>query len=386
MSGCLGTANKGIAMILAVLLVVIMPFALLAWDVGRVFFNPPLVKEILIDEVVHTDLVPVTLEWFSKNAVKERAQGYDASSRADEPDILAMLALIDRNDWRRITAEVLPPEVLSDWIMVTVDGLYAWINSGDAVPRIIWDMDPIKARLSSQNGVNVMMLVYNKLPLCTERQINEFARRLAVAPRGEKVEYSLCKFPNVYQGKTVGWLDDQAEGFINSLDPVVQNVPSRLNLVEALGQGENTQNSEDQGGKALLRAIRSGMRLSWLLVAVLLVLILLLVVRSTESLARWWGIPLLISGFFTLLPGLAYHRLVTNALANAQLPDLQPVVIEEIHRVSIRMADAAFRPLVFQAIILSITGIALLVWLFIQKRQSVPNLSAISTESGGSYE
>lgn len=38
-----------------------VPLALLAYDTGRVIFNPPLLKRVLADEVVNSDLI--SLAW-----------------------------------------------------------------------------------------------------------------------------------------------------------------------------------------------------------------------------------------------------------------------------------------------------------------------------------
>jgi hypothetical protein len=247
--------------------------------------------------------------------------------------------------------------------------MYGWIDSTDPAPRIIWDLRDFKQRLNSEHGVKVILLAYDNLPTCSEAQIVDFATRLATEPKGSKVPYSPCKFPDVFQGIDVGWFTDQLKGFENSLQSVVQNVPNEVNLTSSLAQGQTVESAVVKQNKRVLRGIRTGMGLAWLMIVVPMLLILLLAVRSTESLARWWGIPLMVSGVFTLLPGLVYRGLVTSGMDAIVSPDLPPVIAEEAARLTVRLADAAFRPMIFQAVILLLAGIGLLTWQAVQAQQ-----------------
>ena len=69
-----GILARALAFVLAVLFVVALPVTLLAFNVWRVIFNPPLVKSVIADEAVNHDLVPVGLEWFSERRARERVE------------------------------------------------------------------------------------------------------------------------------------------------------------------------------------------------------------------------------------------------------------------------------------------------------------------------
>lgn len=366
MSGSVGIGSKVIAFILASLLVILMPFALLAWDIGRVLFNPQLVKSILADEVTQSDLIPVSLEWFSRNISNNRSGDTGMQALTGDPIARELISLLDRKDWEAIQEEVMPDEILTDWVSATVDSLYAWIDSDDQQPQIIWNMQLFKERINTEHGVNVILLAYDNLAVCTEKQLVDFAARLASEPVGTKFPYTLCKFPSRFRGEDVNWYVDQFGGYKSSLQTVVQNIPPQLNLTGSSAQNEN---AETEANKRVLRSIRAGMSLSWLLIIFPLGLILVLVGRSPESLARWWGIPLLVCGFLTLLPGLVYRGLVQTRMMVSPSSDMPPIFTEEINRIIIRFSDAAFRPLRFQAFVLLLAGAGLLIWLGMSLRQ-----------------
>lgn len=65
-------APKAVAVILAILLALFTVVGLICFNVWRVLFNPPLVKETLTEEVVSTDIVPATLEVFSEWRAEQR--------------------------------------------------------------------------------------------------------------------------------------------------------------------------------------------------------------------------------------------------------------------------------------------------------------------------
>jgi hypothetical protein len=185
---------------------------------------------VVTDEVVNSDLIPVTLEWFSDQRAQERVDAGMTLAGIDEPDVVALIEMLDREDWRQIKAEVLPDEILAAWVSVTVDGVYAWIDSGDRVPQITWDMQAFKARVASEHGANCIAIAYANLPPCTQAEIDDFLARLASALAGMDVLYNLCQFPDP-------WRADQYNDYVAALQGVAQNVPDQFALADELGPG-----------------------------------------------------------------------------------------------------------------------------------------------------
>lgn len=346
---------KALAFILALLLVVGLPLFLLVFDVWRVVFNPPLIKNFITYEVVSSDLIPVGLEWFSDRRAQERVQKGEALTGIDEPDIVLLMSFLGREDWRAIKKELLTDEFLTHIVSVTVDGTYGWIDSADRVPQITWELTPLIDRLDSEHGVNGIVIAYDNLPLCTQKEIDDYLYRLSLVPPGVEVLYNLCQFPPP-------WHDDQFSDYKNALFKVVANVPPQFALTDELSR------VADQGGigpdaiKGQLILIRTLGNLAWLLPLVLLLLIVAVIVRSLKTLSRWVGLPMLVGGFLALLPTLVYRWLIVNVLATGPLSETPEIIQPEVIRVITRAADEIFKPMMLQAVVIMALGLGLLLW------------------------
>ena len=171
-----GGLARFLSVALAVLLALLVPLSVLVWDIYRTVFNPPLMKTVLTDIVTNSDLIPVALEWYANVRAELRAETTTAIPWVDEPDIIELLAILDVDDWRSERYEVLPNEILTPWVHLTVDGTYAWIDSADRNPQIVWPMQPLKDRVNSEHGHNAIQIVYDALEPCVEEQIADFLK------------------------------------------------------------------------------------------------------------------------------------------------------------------------------------------------------------------
>lgn len=353
---------RALAFLLALLAVVAIPLALLAFDIWRVVFNPPLVKAFLTDEVVSSDLIPVALEWFSDRRAEQRVESGEALTGIDEPDIVLLMSFLDRDDWRAIRQEVLTDEFLTHLVSVTVDGAYGWIDSAYRVPQVTYDLMPFVERVSSEHGTNAIIIAYDNLPPCTQEEVDDFLYRQSLVPPGTEVLYNLCQFPEP-------WHEDQFSDYVNALFKVVDNVPPQFALTDELAA--NAVDPEGVGPEALkrqLRLIRFLGGIAWVLPLIPLLLILVLVVRSLTGLSRWWGPPLLAGGLLSLLPTLVYRWLITGGLSGGVLSEVPEVVLQEALRVILRLADAIFQPMMLQALVIMGVALALIVWSALKKR------------------
>ena len=312
-----------LALLFAVLLVLALPLCLLAFDTGRVVFNPPLLKRIVTDEVVYSDLIPVALEWFSDRRAQQRVNSGEALTGIDEPDIVLLMSFLDRDDWRQVKQEILTADILASLVSVTVDGVYDWIDSEDRVPHVTFALQPFIDRVNSEHGVNSLLIAYGN-----------------------------------------PWHEDQFNDYVDALEDVVQSVPAEFALTQEL--------VESYGGaitdrplvlKDQLRTVRMLMRWAWAVPIVLAILIVLLRVRSLRDLACRLGVPLLLGGLLALLPPLTYRGLITNLLASQVLVFAPELIIQEATRSALRLASEIFRPMLVQAIIIGVLGLLLTIWM-----------------------
>jgi hypothetical protein len=356
-----------LGVIFAILLVVLLPISLLVFDISKVVFNPPVAKRIINQEVTQSNLIPAALEWYSEERAQERVEMGVARTGVDEPDIVRLISFLDAEDWKKGKEELLSDEILTGWVSETVDAVYTWIDSEDAVPQVFLSFRAFKERTGSEHGVNAVTIAYDELAPCTEEQIDDFEDRLAATPPGQEVLYNLCRFPGP-------WYEDQFSDYLESLEEVVGNIPDEFSLTEALGgRDEDNQGTGAEDIKAQLRLIRTLMNVAWLIPLVLVLLIVAVKVRSLPSLGRWLGIPALIGGLFTLLPPLVFPTVITNQLAAGPLSETPELIRTEATRSILTLADAFFQPMLLQAIVLMAIGVVLyILFLVTRKKETAP--------------
>ncbi|MBU0510772.1 MAG: hypothetical protein KJ638_03595 [Chloroflexi bacterium] len=346
------TLARLITFLCALLFIVGMLLAILAFDVGRVVFNPPLVKSVLTEIVTESDLIPAALAWFSESRAARRYDSGQAEAWVGEPDVAQLIMFMDVNDWRPIRWEVLPDEILIDWVSVTVDGEYDWIDSDDRVPDIMWNLRPLIRLIDSEHGVTSITIAYEALPPCAEKQITDFKNRLAAAPAGTKVLYNLCQFPDP-------WYEDQFSDYTASLEDLVANVPTTFALTGELARTTDTEGLGPEIIKTQVLLVRKWMNLAPLILIIPLILILIFAVRSLNELGRWWGIPLTLGSLLTLLLAFVYRPIVVAILSAGLLSETPPLVREEAIAGIFRLAVDVFKPMLWQSLVVLIIGLAL---------------------------
>jgi len=342
-----------IAFLFGLLFIVGMLLAILAFDVGRVVFNPPLVKGVLSEIVTESDLIPAALAWFSESRANQRYASGQAEAWVGEPDVAQLIMFMDVNDWSSIRWEVLPDEILIEWVSVTVDGVYDWIDSNDRVPEIVWNLRPLIRLIDSEHGVTSITIAYEALPPCNQEQITDFKNRLSAAPAGTKVLYNLCQFPDP-------WHEDQFSDYIESLEDLAANVPTTFALTGELARVADTEGVGAKTIKIQLRLIRKWMHLAPLLLVIPLVFILILAVRSLNGLGLWWGIPLTLGSLLTLLLTFIYRPIVVAVLSAVPLSETPPLIRDEAIAGIFRLAVEVFKPMLWQSLVILILGLALI--------------------------
>lgn len=366
MNTVLKVIAKIIAFLVAFLLVVALPLSIISYNVGRVVFDPPLVKQVVTDLVTESDLIPVALEWFSERRAEERYAEGEAQAWQDEPDIVQLMSKLDSEDWGEVRQEILPDSILSGWVSVSVDGTYEWIDNEDRVPQITWSMAPFIERADGDHGRKAILIAYRELDPCTEEEIEDFQSRLDAAPKGTEVLYNLCQFPDP-------WYEDQISDYIESLRNLVKNVPPEFALTGELAQTEDAEGVGPSAIKNQLRTIRLLMNLAPLIPLVLLLLILLFTVRSLKGLGMWWGIPITLGSLITFIIALLYRPLLTAALASGPMSEVPSIIHASAQRGILHLMAVIFQPMRGQALVALLLGIALLIVMIVAKSERAAN-------------
>jgi len=346
--------TKVIAFLIVLFLVVLLPISMLLYNTGQAIFRPPLIKEILTEIVIDSEIIPVGLQWFAKDRAEQRYEDESAIAWQDEPDILDLLSFVEIDGWQIIREEILPDDLLLEWVSVTVDGVYAWIDSEEVLPDIAWDLLPFKERVRSEHGANAVQLVYNALPPCSEDQIADFKSRLTAALPGMEVLYNLCQFPDSF-GK------DQVSDYHAALILIVEYIPDSFNLTQELENTVDTQGAQPLVIKAQLLFLRTLMRLAPFIPVILLLLVLVFAIRSLEDLGYWWGVPMIIAGGLLVILAAFYRAMILSTFSIGPLSEVPSVVREEAIGGIMQLAAEIFRPMMVHSIVILVLGVLVLV-------------------------
>lgn len=332
-----------------------LPLALLMFNAGRVLFDGALVKRVVTREVTESDLVPVFMRWLAQRRAQERVFTGEAKTAVDEPDVLKALGLPTLENWRAIKTEVLPASFLETWTAVTLDGLYAWVDSADPLPQIEIDFKPWKDYNRGAHGDKAIQIVFESLPPCQQADIDDFLKRLAATPPGKEVLYNLytpCMFP-------MPWKEDQNQDYLGKRERIISSVPDRFSLSAEWVRANRQAGVEAEALKAQIWWIRTAANLVILVPLALLALLFLLTWRSPLAVTTWVGLPLSIGGLLTLLPALAYQPLVNAYLVPRLLNQVPSQVRPEFLNMLNTLFAEIFRPLWFQAFALMLGGLLL---------------------------
>ncbi len=357
---------------LSILLVLTTLGAVFGYDVWRVAFNPPLVKQMLTDEFVNSPLVPRVLEDMSVRRAQERVESGESLSGVDEPDILLLLSFVAYEEWAQIKDLLVTDEFITHLVSVSVDGLYDWIDSDAPAPQFVWEMGELKQRLVGGQGEQAIMIAYGQLPECTPAEIDDFTSRLAAVPPGVEVLYNLCEFPDP-------WRDDQIDDYLNTLVDVNQNLPEEYDFGQMLG-GMGFAGGNLTTLKVFLRLFRFAGHWGWVAPLSVLLLVLVIGVRSLGDAGKWLGIPLFISG--GLVIGAAFFArvqllmLATDAIS-AQISEL---LRTEVDASITRLSSHIFQPIYIQGGIILGVGVLLIIVMIITTSVKKKKMKATETD------
>lgn len=348
---------KFLAFLLVLLFVITLPLALLSFNVGRVVFDGALVKRVVAKEVTESDLVAVTLRWYAQRRAQERVLTGEAQTAIREPDALKALQFPSMEDWRKIKSELLPNHLLANWVGVTIDGLYSWIDAQDPVPQITLELKPWKDYIRSDHGYQAIQVVYNSLPACKQADIDDFLGRLAAAPKGQEVLYNLytpCMFPDP-------WRPDQNQDYLAGRDEIVDNVADRFFLTQELERVEKQAGVGAEALKEQLRMVRTLAAWSLIFPLLLVALLMLLTLRSRLDAARWLRLPILVGGLLSLLPTLVYQPVVGALLTLGPMSEVPREVQAEFSRVFGVLLAEVFSPMLLESLAIMVIGLLILV-------------------------
>jgi hypothetical protein len=323
------------ALLLAVAMVLTLPFAIAARDLGAVLFSPQRVHAILetglIESGAFDRILARTL--FEDLATGGGGEWYRlATEHLSEPERLELLQLLVPSGW------------VQDQIGSLSDSLFTWLQSDQPEPEFTLDLRPIKNQLLGESLDLAVEIFIDSWPSCTPE---EAAMLEQAFNRDGSFPDVVCEPPEPMRRSMV----DLATRLLAA---ETSGMPDRISLID---QGSiNLQ--EMQVVKNSLRRTRALLAWSWLVPIAALGPIMALKVRSLEDLGRWWGVPLFFTGISTLILNLVFRgsqaTMVNQFLADAGAPGsiqfelLAPLFEGAIGRV--------LRLMLFHALIVAFVG------------------------------
>ncbi len=361
MKTILNAIFKFFAFILAGILILALPISLLANNLGNVIFNEEEFKGISNQMIVNSEVVPAALEFVTNQQAGEISSKLGETERPEGRglNLYNLIFAMKDDDWIKFKEALLSDDVITDWVEGTVHSLFAWLDSEDAVPLIVWNMEPLIQKMAGPPGDEAVEAFYNSLQDCSDLQMDEMRTQAGEPlPRAKMVE-ELCKlstFPHT----------EQIQVYNDVMQMVVDATPKEFNATQALLNGRD----QIRGAYTLkwqLRSWRYRMDTSLLYPLSLLFLILIFGVRSMEALGQWWGIPLiggsLIALLSSLLSGTLWRGFLTGNLPE-NIPKTSLLYYQIIESTS-RVISPVFNPRIWQSFVLLLIGAGLFTMSFI---------------------
>lgn len=348
------------AFILAGALIFAVPLALLANNAGDVLYQEAEMQRILQSVILDSEIVPAALEIITNRqaeAISNKIEDVD-QPEGQELNLFNLIYSMEEQNWENFRNALLADEVLGSWITETVSGLFRWLNTEDQLPFITWNLNPLLDKMRGPEGEAAVIAYYDSLPDCTDLQMEELQTPPgAPLPRAKMVK-ELCKLSTYPHS-------EQIQVYNEVMQMVVQATPPEYNATQAIWK--DGQLGGAYTAKWNLRSLRWNLDTALLVPIGLLFLVLVLGVRSLESLGQWWGIPLVGGSLISLLTGLLYRPLWTGILTD-RMPEAIPptsLLYHELIEASTRLITPIFNPLRWQSFLLLLIGVGLLAMGFI---------------------
>lgn len=279
-----------------------------------------------------------------------------ATTMGPNLNAIPFLRSLSPEDWQNTISIILPPEELKAMANNSLDATFDYLN-GRTESAVI-SLVPLKVQLAGPSGLNVVIQVLNLQPACTPEQITQMALGLLGG------EIALCNPPPEAIGLMTPLIQSQLQTMTSLIPDQVTFIPGTLS-----GTPEDP--------RLRLNAVRSAIKLTPLLPALLLFAITVFAVRSLVDWLAWWGWPLMISGASTVLLGLVGAPLVGWILQlliqNQGTILIPPILISSITDTTSAVASEMLIPAMVQGAILGLVGLGmLLLAMFLPRRQVDP--------------
>ena len=357
-TGCFKTFTRVIAAFLALFVVISLPITLLVYDFSRVLFSPEVISEVLTTRLIDSGLVQnivsdvlLSPEWLGDLGPRELDLGR----------IFEDLTPAERETMFGI---ILPPGWIQEQISTLVMELNIWIDNDQPLPRMLFNMRPIKQSLARGGAEEIVDMIVDSWSSCTPEQL----RRISETGIGGETPLPLCEPPEPFRSELIDFANTQ-------IAQSLRQIPAEFPLVgDEFDERGFADIAELKGNIRLVRALTTS---GWLLPIALLFLIMALAVRSARDLSRWWGIPLMLSGaiiFGMVVLGSLVGENLLNGLFAGIRSEME-IIYTLLMNVTKGFLESILGFLLFHALLVGGIGFVLLVvgWLIGRRSTAIPS-------------
>lgn len=347
------------ALILAAGMVISLPFAIAARDLGAVLFSRERVRSIMNSRLLESGLLDRILldTLFGGEPTPGQEEGYRrAIKHLSGPERQELLTLLLPSGWTE--------EQITAW----THAAYDWLESEQPYPELVLDLRPIKAQLLGESLDQAVEIIVDSWPSCSPDEVDRLQR---VVESGGEIPPFVCEPPEPLRSSIV---DMSTRELANE----TQAIPDQVMLLE----GASLDHTELQSTKRSLRSLEVVLGWSWLVPLAALGPIMAFKVRDLRDLGRWWGVPLFFSGVAAILLFVVFWASRGEMFADLLLELGAPDSIQyEVAAVLLQGAvSQALRLMVIHALLITIVG--LVGWFILTRRRGGVELHI---DRGGSF-
>lgn len=359
--GCLTGLGRGLAGLAAVVFVVLLPITLLTRNLALVIFDPPALSALVFERLVDLGTLRqvVVDQLFGPESSLE---GIHLDGAAQHLSPQEREALVDR---------LIPETWLQDQLLRVTTDFLGWFDSPATTLRLTIDTEAVRTQLRGAAAAGLVEALIESWPACT---LDSVTNMLGVGAIPGQEGFPFCEPPEPLRGLVAGTLT-------GGLRLLAEALPAELPVVEQdFSAAEDLMLVKEQ-----VRMVRFASRWGILLSLSFLGWIMAFVVRSWRSLARWWGIPLLLGGILSfglvLVGGPVLRVLLARFTAGASAI---PALGELAGAIGGAIGAAVLRRQAVQAMLIIVGGGVLTVAGFLGRRRSKPAPVSAPAQAAGS--
>jgi hypothetical protein len=275
-------------------------------------------------------------------------------------------------EWETVISKLVPPAELRTTTEDLLDQVFAYLNGQQDTVTI--SMVSLKNFIRGQNGLDAILEIIRAQAPCTPQELADMQAALN-SGQGNMI---LCRPTDDELGPMKGQIQAQ-------LIQYASQIPNeRVILSPATGENSANPGPLGSGPTGGIRIAHLVMRLSPDLPLLLLLFISLFVVRDPKSWLRWWGIPLFVTGLFSIgisvTASAAFEEVWLLILANRIPPNLSLGLVTLGQDLARAVFQSLFGGVTIGGIILGLLGLGMWIGSFFIKSRSEPEAPAVSPE------